>query len=49
MRWLWNCALPRICGLELTSEETGDAASLLRSVVERFTEGHGLPDLRDAS
>jgi hypothetical protein len=34
--------------LELTSEETGDAASLLRSVVERFTEGHELPDLRDA-
>ena len=34
--------------LELTSGETGDAASLLRSVVERFTEGHELPDLRDA-
>ena len=34
--------------LELTSGETGDAASLLRSVVERFTEGHQLPDLRDA-
>jgi predicted ATPase len=34
--------------LELTSGGTGDAASLLRSVVERFTEGHQLPDLRDA-
>ena len=34
--------------LELISGETGEAASLLRSVVERFTEGHQLPDLRDA-
>jgi hypothetical protein len=34
--------------LELTSGETLDAARLLRSVVERFTEGHQLPDLRDA-
>ena len=34
--------------LELTSGETGDAASLLRSVIERFTEGHELSDLRDA-
>ena len=26
-----------------------DAANVLRSTVERFTEGHDLPDLRDAS
>ena len=34
--------------LELATGRTGDAASVLRSTVEKFTEGHGLTDLRDA-
>jgi DNA-binding winged helix-turn-helix (wHTH) protein/tetratricopeptide (TPR) repeat protein len=35
--------------LELANGRSGDAADFLRSAVERFTEGHDLPDLRDAS
>jgi hypothetical protein len=34
--------------LELANGRTGDAARVLRSVVEKFTEGHRLADLRDA-
>lgn len=34
--------------LELTDGKTGDAAGILRSTVAKFTEGHDLPDLRDA-
>jgi hypothetical protein len=34
--------------LELADGRTGDAAGLLRSAVAKFTEGHDLPDLRDA-
>ncbi|MDF2747865.1 MAG: uncharacterized protein K0S98_2152, partial [Propionibacteriaceae bacterium] len=34
--------------LELATGRSGDAASVLRSTVEKFTEGHGLTDLRDA-
>jgi DNA-binding winged helix-turn-helix (wHTH) protein/tetratricopeptide (TPR) repeat protein len=35
--------------LELANGRPGDAARILRSAVEKFTEGHDLPDLRDAS
>ena len=34
--------------LELATGRTGDAAIILRSTVEKFTEGRQLPDLRDA-
>jgi DNA-binding winged helix-turn-helix (wHTH) protein/tetratricopeptide (TPR) repeat protein len=34
--------------LELANGRPGDAARILRSAVEKFTEGHDLPDLRDA-
>ena len=34
--------------LELANGRPGDAAKILRSSVEKFTEGHDLPDLRDA-
>jgi tetratricopeptide (TPR) repeat protein len=34
--------------LELANGRTGDAARVLRSVVEKFTEGHRLADMRDA-
>jgi tetratricopeptide (TPR) repeat protein len=34
--------------LELANGRTGDATRVLRSAVEKFTEGHQLPDLRDA-
>ena len=34
--------------LELAAGRTGDAAGILRSVAAKFTEGHNLPDLRDA-
>jgi hypothetical protein len=33
--------------MEPASGGTGDAAGILRSAVEKFTEGHDLPDLRD--
>jgi DNA-binding winged helix-turn-helix (wHTH) protein/tetratricopeptide (TPR) repeat protein len=33
---------------ELASGRIGDAATVLQSVVEKFTEGHHLPDLREA-
>jgi DNA-binding winged helix-turn-helix (wHTH) protein/tetratricopeptide (TPR) repeat protein len=35
--------------LELANGRTGDAASILRFVVAKFTEGSDLPDLRDAN
>jgi predicted ATPase len=35
--------------LELANGRSRDAARILRSAVEKFTEGHDLPDLRDAS
>jgi predicted ATPase len=34
--------------VELASGRIGDAATVLQSVVEKFTEGHHLPDLREA-
>jgi hypothetical protein len=34
--------------VELANGRTSDAARVLRSVVEKFTEGHRLADLRDA-
>jgi hypothetical protein len=34
--------------LELANGRTDDAARVLRSVVEKFTEGHRLADMRDA-
>jgi DNA-binding winged helix-turn-helix (wHTH) protein/tetratricopeptide (TPR) repeat protein len=34
--------------LELATGRNGDAATVLRAAVEKFTEGHDLPDLRDA-
>jgi predicted ATPase len=34
--------------LELATGRSGDTASVLRSTVEKFTEGDGLTDLRDA-
>ena len=34
--------------LELAAGRTGDAAGIVRSVAAKFTEGHNLPDLRDA-
>jgi predicted ATPase len=34
--------------LELVTGRNGDAATILRAAVEKFTEGHDLPDLRDA-
>jgi len=34
--------------LELANGRPGDAAGILRSAVEKFTEGHDLRDLRDA-
>ncbi len=34
--------------LELANGRSGDAARILRFAVEKFTEGHDLPDLRDA-
>jgi DNA-binding winged helix-turn-helix (wHTH) protein/tetratricopeptide (TPR) repeat protein len=34
--------------MELASGRTGDSAGILRSAVAKFTEGHDLPDLRDA-
>jgi hypothetical protein len=34
--------------MELASGRTGDAARILRSAMAKFTEGHDLPDLRDA-
>jgi DNA-binding winged helix-turn-helix (wHTH) protein/tetratricopeptide (TPR) repeat protein len=35
--------------LELANGRPGDAASILESALEKFTEGHDLPDLQDAS
>jgi adenylate cyclase len=35
--------------LELANGRPGDAARILESALEKFTEGHDLPDLRDAS
>jgi hypothetical protein len=35
--------------LELANGRTGDAASILRFVVETFTEGHDLADLQDVN
>ena len=34
--------------LELAAGRTGDAAGILRAAAAKFTEGHNLPDLRDA-
>ena len=34
--------------LELAAGRTGDAAGIVRSAAAKFTEGHNLPDLRDA-
>jgi hypothetical protein len=34
--------------VELAGGPIGDAATVLHSVVEKFSEGHHLPDLRDA-
>jgi predicted ATPase len=35
--------------LELANGRPGDAARILESTLEKFTEGRDLPDLRDAS
>ncbi|HEX6758649.1 MAG TPA: hypothetical protein VF086_09615 [Propionibacteriaceae bacterium] len=35
--------------LQLANGRPDDAARILRPTVEKFTEGHDLPDLRDAT
>jgi hypothetical protein len=50
----WSTALecgrrPDLRRLELASGRTGDAASILRFAVEKFTEGNDLPDLQEAN
>jgi hypothetical protein len=47
-RWLSNCAAADLRRLELANGRPSDASSIPKSALEKFTEGHNLPDLRDA-